>query len=150
VNRRARMPPSRPCDIEAELDALPPLRAFSVVRPPDRTMAREIAAQAGISLPRSSRRRVPRIACVYFVRAGNDGLVKIGHSSDAYSRIEALAAGSPVELQVLAAVVGGRSLEQTLHRIFGASRHHGEWFEPTPALLRFIERLWRQRKATDT
>lgn len=79
---------------------------------------------------------------IYFLQADIIGRIKIGHTSkaNADSRLEALRTASPVPLRLLATMKGNRTREQRLHLRFAASRVHGEWFEPTPKLIRFIAR----------
>lgn len=70
---------------------------------------------------------------VYFIRAG--GNVKIGTTQSLSSRISQLQTGCAEPLEVLASVVGDRTLEAHYHEVFAADRKEGEWFEATPALL---------------
>lgn len=78
-------------------------------------------------------RPAPPTASVYFIEAAN-GLVKVGQSQSVTSRLEGLRTMSPIPLRLLGTVPGGLELEQRLHRELAASRAHGEWFHPTPAL----------------
>lgn len=78
---------------------------------------------------------------VYFVRAGDDGPVKIGRSIDVPQRAAALQTANHEPLRVLARVPGGSSMELMLHRQFQSVRLHGEWFRPTVDLLSFIREV---------
>lgn len=78
---------------------------------------------------------------VYFIGPKRGDLVKIGYAADLVSRLRHLQTGSPVKLEVLAAIAGGLDLERTYHRQFAAHRLHGEWFTPHPDILAEIERL---------
>jgi hypothetical protein len=71
---------------------------------------------------------------VYFVRAGD--AVKIGRTGNLAGRLRALATGSAVPLELLAAVPGGRHEEARLHRQWGHLHVRGEWFRADEALLR--------------
>ncbi len=79
---------------------------------------------------------------VYFIRAETLGLIKIGMAVDVPKRLKALRVGSPDHLEVIG-VIRTRNpaqLELNLHQQFRSAVHHGEWFNPTPALLAHIER----------
>ena len=73
---------------------------------------------------------------VYFVRAG--GAVKIGRTGNLAARLRALATGSAVPLELLAALPGGRREEARLHREWRHLHVRGEWFRADEALLRSI------------
>jgi hypothetical protein len=75
---------------------------------------------------------------VYIVKAA--GRVKIGFSTDPVQRFSEINTGCPFPVQVLLIMRGKRSDEQQLHHRFHRSRRHNEWFDPSPALLRFIEK----------
>ncbi len=76
---------------------------------------------------------------VYFLQAEPDGLVKIGWTrSHPAERLRVLQTGSPVRLKLLGAIFATQELEGDLHRLFRASRSHGEWFRPDAPLLKFI------------
>lgn len=77
---------------------------------------------------------------VYFAR-NSAGLIKIGSSIDAKSRVRALSNGAGQGLELIAECVGTYALEMQLHEEFKELRRHGEWFEPSDALARKIEEL---------
>lgn len=82
---------------------------------------------------------VERNACnVYFVQAKNNGLIKIGFTSNLKSRLSDLSSMSPVPLELLAFTEGDCNLERELHSTFANHRSHGEWFYPSDELIRFI------------
>ena len=66
---------------------------------------------------------------VYVIHAPEVGRLKIGQTKNLKQRLKALKAFSPVELRLVASFPpeSGHS-EGSLHRRFGASRLHGEWF----------------------
>lgn len=78
---------------------------------------------------------------VYFVRAVTLGLIKIGVADDARARLRTLANQSPDRLAVLGVMIcdRGGATEPDLHQRFARWRVHGEWFDPAPELLDFIE-----------
>lgn len=77
---------------------------------------------------------------VYFVRAGEDGLIKIGETSVApRHRLDALKIGSSEDLHLLGVIrPTGPNLEKELHARFAHLRKRGEWFRPDPSLLGYI------------
>lgn len=79
-----------------------------------------------------------RSGYVYFIRAANSGLIKIGRAKDPQRRLAALRTGSADVLTVLKIVAtdDARQLERDLHRRFAPWRQHGEWFAPNPGLTR--------------
>lgn len=83
---------------------------------------------------------LPDTGSVYFIQGVDGGPIKIGKANDPLRRLACIQAYSPVPLRILAVEPGGMRREYTLHRQFKAARLHGEWFEPTPTLLRIIAR----------
>jgi hypothetical protein len=82
----------------------------------------------------------------YFVQAGTDGLIKIGHARDIGSRMCELQTGCPNELTLLAVEPGGRDTERRLHARFLEYRIRGEWFSPNPEILEYVSSLNEQRR----
>jgi hypothetical protein len=81
---------------------------------------------------------------IYFIHSLDDpcGLVKIGYTDrPVENRIAALQVGSPVRLSLLLAIEGTLRTEQLIHHRLRASRVFGEWFAPTPAVVKFIRAL---------
>lgn len=77
---------------------------------------------------------------VYFVRAGEDGHIKIGFTASKPSeRIANLQTGNPVPLILVAVVPGEPILERQLHQRFAQYRGIGEWFKPGSELVAFID-----------
>ncbi len=70
---------------------------------------------------------------VYFIRAGNEGAIKIGRATDPRKRLAALQTASPAPLLLLAVIENGD--ERAFHTQFAAHRLNGEWFHPAPELL---------------
>ena len=78
---------------------------------------------------------------IYFIQEGthHDGPLKIGYAFDPAIRRDALQAGNPRPLVLLAAINGDRRAEAGLHARFAAGNLGGEWFDPdTPGLAEFI------------
>lgn len=80
---------------------------------------------------------------VYFVQGVDGGPIKIGRSYDPIKRMAALQSASPVQLRMLfTARCGDLDLDESaLHARFAQYRLHGEWFEPAPEILAYIEEL---------
>jgi hypothetical protein len=72
---------------------------------------------------------------VYFIRAGENGPVKIGTAESVHGRLRELQCGNHLELTVLRTIEGGRSEESALHRRYEHLRSRGEWFAFTPDML---------------
>lgn len=76
---------------------------------------------------------------IYFLQDSATLHIKIGYTAnDPLARLADLQTGNPSPLILLAAVEGALADEAALHREFAAARVAGEWFNPTPALLRHI------------
>lgn len=78
---------------------------------------------------------------VYFVAEDKpEGRIKIGIAQDVRQRLRTLRTASSDPLVLLGVMPGGRRQEQRLHRQFGHARTHGEWFDPHPDLIAYIEK----------
>jgi integrase/recombinase XerD len=75
---------------------------------------------------------------VYFIRAADDGPIKIGRSRRPLARFASLQTSSPRALRLLLAYRAGELEERHLHSRFARHRLDGEWFAPVPELLDFI------------
>lgn len=85
---------------------------------------------------------VEKNACnVYFVQSKNNGLIKIGFTSNLKGRLSDLSSMSPVPLELLAFTYGDFNLERELHSTFSDHRSHGEWFHPSDELIKLIESI---------
>lgn len=76
---------------------------------------------------------------VYFIRSGEDGPLKIGWTVDPQKRLEQLQTGSFVRLFILGTIEGSAGGESAFHRRWANYRIRGEWFEPAPEILEFVE-----------
>lgn len=76
---------------------------------------------------------------VYFIQAVTGGLVKIGVATDPVARLAEIQRMCPVPLRILGVLPGvGQARESSLHRTFASDRQHGEWFRPSPELMRIV------------
>lgn len=76
---------------------------------------------------------------VYFIKpVGQDGPVKIGHSTYPADRLPALQTWSPVDLELVTQFAAPRQTESDLHERFARWQVRGEWFEATPELTDLI------------
>lgn len=76
---------------------------------------------------------------VYFIRAGD--AIKIGFSQSPNARKNELQTGNPEKLQILAIVPTSVLQEHEAHAQFDELRIRGEWFQATPELLQYIEKM---------
>lgn len=84
---------------------------------------------------------------VYYLRRA-DGLIKIGVSTRLHERKLALQRDHG-SLDLLVKHWGDRRTERETHERFANDRITGEWFRPSPALLRWIERVKRNQNSRD-
>lgn len=75
---------------------------------------------------------------VYFIQSSHGGPIKIGFSTNPEHRLATLQTANPHPLKLLAVLPGIKETEKDLHAMFGRSKHHGEWYEATRDLIRFI------------
>lgn len=81
--------------------------------------------------------------CVYFLREGADGPIKIGYTSQsAQSRLSGCQTGSSKPLNLMAVIKHDEALhlERHFHRHFHDAHIRGEWFWPVKSLLGEINR----------
>ena len=95
----------------------------------------EVAEAYRSHLEKAERRKAGH---VYFVFCESAQRVKIGIASDLERRTKAIATQSPVEVRLLGAITGNQATETKIHRKFNHLKHHGEWFDMTPELARYI------------
>jgi hypothetical protein len=75
---------------------------------------------------------------VYFIREGDKGPIKIGHTFGSPARRAAsLQTGNSRGLRVLNSAPGSRKAEAGIHRALRRWRIRGEWFTPHPIVVRF-------------
>lgn len=83
-----------------------------------------------------------RAAFVYLARR-QDGLVKIGWSSDVMRRVAELRKMTRQAVELLACFPGDKPAELALHERFAALAEGGEWFRDGQALRDYIDGLSR-------
>lgn len=128
--------------LRAEIEAEMLAGAFDSSDADDTRRLKKLAARRRRALRRAGTR--PRL--VYFIQGIGGGPIKIGVAESPALRLRAMQPHSPVHLQILLEFPGGFTLERELHKTFASSRLHGEWFDPTPQLLSYIDR--RSRAST--
>lgn len=69
---------------------------------------------------------------VYFMRAGANGAVKIGHSERPFNRMRTLQSSVPDPLSMMRVIEGDKELEKAMHARFRDVHIHGEWFHHHP------------------
>lgn len=82
-----------------------------------------------------------RPGVVYVLRAVGSGHFKIGFSQSADGirrRIESLRTGCPFPIELVAHRSGTSGDEYAAHVALAKWRSHGEWFEPSPAVLQWV------------
>lgn len=86
---------------------------------------------------------------IYFVQRLDGGPIKIGTTIRLSVRLKQLEATCGHPLKVLGIVDGSFADERALHQRFDYSCVGGEWFQPGPKLLEFIERECRPWNGED-
>jgi hypothetical protein len=77
---------------------------------------------------------------IYFIQQGDAGPIKIGYTQyNVASRLSTIQSGNPQPLRCIATLDGTLADEYKLHRQFSDFHIRGEWFDPSPALLGFIQ-----------
>ena len=82
---------------------------------------------------------INRHQCVYFVSCAGTDLIKIGTTIAIDGRLRSMTGWIPFDLDLIAAVPGGRIGEAYLHWLFRAYRVRGEWFQPALPIVALIE-----------
>jgi hypothetical protein len=78
---------------------------------------------------------------IYFIRAGEDGPIKIGYADEPFRRMDALQTAHWVTLTMLHWQFGSPDDEKALLERFRRFQIRGEWFAPVPELLEHIAAL---------
>lgn len=76
---------------------------------------------------------------IYVLRS--DNLVKIGFSDNLRHRVQSIIAATPVAVEFVGHMPGGKDVEKHLHEIFSASNFSGEWFVETDEMRRLFDVL---------
>lgn len=80
-------------------------------------------------------KKLPKI---YFIQSIHGGPIKIGLTNEIKTRLHSIQTMSPVKLKVIATIEGDYLTEKALHQIFSKYRLYGEWFDPCPEIMEFI------------
>ena len=72
---------------------------------------------------------------IYFMRANNDGPVKIGWSHNLALRMKQVKSNSDTILTVIRLVEGDKWVERWFHKEFKLLRISGEWFRFDPSMM---------------
>ncbi len=84
---------------------------------------------------------------VYFMRAiDGSGPIKIGCTQDLMMRLYDVSLKRGAQIGFLAFAEGSHDLENRIQRGFNHLRVEGEWFDPAPELMDFIEQTVRSQK----
>lgn len=84
---------------------------------------------------------------VYFVRCLETDRVKIGCSRSVKSRIATLMTQNSTTLRLECVIKGmGMELEKYIHNVYDEFRHHGEWFDKSEKIDKFIEYVQKKTK----
>lgn len=76
---------------------------------------------------------------IYFIQAGKDGPIKIGHTDNTpEKRLKELQTGNPEKLILLGYMDGDKKQEALLHQMFHFHRQNGEWFNPSETVIQQI------------
>jgi len=78
---------------------------------------------------------------VYFIQSGEEGLIKIGSSTDLINRIITLQIGNPCELKLRESIKGNWEKEKEIQNKFQHIKYRGEWFFPTVELTNYIKEI---------
>lgn len=105
----------------------------------------QVAKAARNGYPRRTKSKLSTgaVCSVYFIRGTTTGRIKIGESMNVPQRFRALQSAASETLELL--LVIGNARDNTFHKKFRKYRLRGEWYEGSPALLKFIASRKRVR-----
>jgi hypothetical protein len=78
---------------------------------------------------------------IYFIQCLATKKIKIGYARDPWARLTCIQTGCPTPLLLLGMMPGNRFVERDLHAKFAGHLYRGEWFDPAPEIIEYIERL---------
>jgi len=77
---------------------------------------------------------------IYFIRAGKDGPIKIGYTSNNPTlRMSDIQVGCPYRLDIMGCIEGSLQDERYLHLKLSAHNTTGEWFEPHADVISVVK-----------
>lgn len=111
----------------------------------------EIAREVGLTKQRISQiiNPKPYVAYktfnrfVYFILAREVNRIKIGMTISVQKRLENLKRASPIKLELIGVIEGGRKKEKELHLRFRGFHIQSEWFEYEKPIQDYIESINR-------
>jgi hypothetical protein len=74
---------------------------------------------------------------VYFIQAERGGPIKIGYAVDELKRFHNIQTSHHETLVLRHAIIGDLETEREIHERFRKDRLRGEWFHPSPELVKF-------------
>jgi hypothetical protein len=74
---------------------------------------------------------------VYFIRAGENGPVKIGHGNVPEQRLDAMQTGNHEILRIIRLMPGSMRIEALVHARFAPLKIRGEWYQYSDEMLTF-------------
>lgn len=79
---------------------------------------------------------------VYFIQMDDNHTnpIKIGFSQEPKKRLKILDYNSPYGLKMIGYIDGDRKLEKEIHKKFKKYNIRGEWFQPSEAILDYLEK----------
>jgi len=80
-------------------------------------------------------------AVVYFARASQSGLIKIGCTTNLRGRMSALRSRTHGTFEFLGALQGDRTVERGMHMKFAPHNFQSEWFRDVPEIREFVASL---------
>lgn len=80
------------------------------------------------------------VAYIYIARRPDTGAVKVGRARNLWARLRAIQTSNDVTIELLAAWRSSPADEALIHGFLAPHRKRGEWYNPTPLILDWIER----------
>lgn len=84
---------------------------------------------------------------IYFLQSETNDRIKIGYTVDIHNRIQGLQTEKKDKLVLLLMVPGNFGYETFLHKMFKQHNIEGEWFNPDPEILEYMDNLKELDKA---
>jgi len=78
---------------------------------------------------------------IYFIKQAE--FVKIGCTNNIFKRLSSLQVGSPLKLDILGLISGGKNEEKALHEKYREYNSNGEWFYLTEEIMNHVNSLDR-------
>jgi hypothetical protein len=78
---------------------------------------------------------------IYFIQAGEEGLIKIGCAIAPWKKIKQLQLGSATNLILLKTIPGNEKKRKEIHTYLSTYNKQGDWFYPTTEVIKFIESI---------